>query len=62
MARQTHAQKAQAKQEAKTEEVEAAKLDTPVADETDDLLADIDDVLEENAEQFVKGFIQKGGE
>lgn len=28
----------------------------------DDLLAEIDAVLEENAEEFVKGFIQKGGQ
>lgn len=26
------------------------------------LLNDIDDVLEENAEEFVKGYIQRGGE
>lgn len=29
---------------------------------TEDLLADIDAVLEANAEEFVKGFVQKGGE
>ena len=28
----------------------------------DDLLDDIDDVLEENAEEFVKGYVQKGGQ
>ncbi|WP_237210447.1 ubiquitin-like protein Pup [Rothia nasimurium] len=28
----------------------------------DDLLAEIDGVLEENAEDFVKGFVQKGGQ
>ena len=28
----------------------------------DDLLDDIDDVLEENAEEFVKNYVQKGGE
>ena len=28
----------------------------------DDLLDEIDDVLETNAEDFVKSFIQKGGE
>lgn len=28
----------------------------------DDLLEDIDDVLEENAESFVKEYVQKGGE
>ncbi|GAA2038143.1 hypothetical protein GCM10009720_18300 [Yaniella flava] len=28
----------------------------------DSLLDDIDDVLEVNAEEFVKGFVQKGGQ
>ena len=28
----------------------------------DEVLADIDDVLEENAEEFVKSYVQKGGE
>jgi ubiquitin-like protein Pup len=28
----------------------------------DDVLADIDDILEENAEEFVKEFVQRGGE
>jgi ubiquitin-like protein Pup len=28
----------------------------------DDLLDEIDDVLEVNAESFVKGFVQKGGQ
>lgn len=30
--------------------------------ELDDLLDEIDGVLEENAEDFVKGYIQKGGQ
>jgi ubiquitin-like protein Pup len=30
--------------------------------ELDDLLDEIDDVLEANAEDFVKSYIQKGGE
>jgi ubiquitin-like protein Pup len=30
--------------------------------ELDDLLDEIDDVLETNAEDFVKSYIQKGGE
>lgn len=37
----------------------ASAVDTS---ETDALLDEIDDVLEENAEQFVKQYIQKGGE
>jgi len=28
----------------------------------DELLDEIDDVLEENAEEFVKNYVQKGGE
>jgi prokaryotic ubiquitin-like protein Pup len=31
-------------------------------DETDDLLDEIDDVLEENAEDFVRAYVQKGGQ
>jgi len=30
--------------------------------EVDALLEEIDDVLETNAEQFVRGFVQKGGQ
>jgi ubiquitin-like protein Pup len=30
--------------------------------ELDDLLDEIDEVLESNAEEFVKGYVQKGGE
>lgn len=30
--------------------------------ELDDLLDEIDDVLESNAEDFVKSYVQKGGE
>ena len=32
-----------------------------LAAETDDLLDEIDDVLEENAEDFVRAYVQKGG-
>jgi ubiquitin-like protein Pup len=45
-------------------------VDAPAASETgeklkaelDDLLDEIDEVLETNAEDFVKSYIQKGGE
>ncbi len=30
--------------------------------ELDDLLDEIDEVLEDNAEEFVRGYIQKGGQ
>lgn len=33
-----------------------------LAEETDDLLDDIDSVLEENAEEFVRAYVQKGGQ
>lgn len=33
-----------------------------LSEDVDALLDEIDDVLEENAEEFVKGYIQKGGE
>lgn len=44
-------------------EVEAADLQKPALDEDiDAILADIDDVLEENAQDFVNAFVQKGGQ
>lgn len=47
-----------------------APADAPVTSETgeklkaelDDLLDEIDDVLETNAEEFVKSYVQKGGQ
>ena len=33
-----------------------------LTDDVDALLDEIDDVLETNAEDFVKGFVQKGGQ
>ena len=33
-----------------------------LTDDVDALLDEIDDVLEVNAEDFVKGFVQKGGQ
>ena len=48
-------------EESKEESVSDVK-NAELAEETDDLLAEIDDVLEENAEQFVKDYIQKGGQ
>lgn len=35
---------------------------TELKAELDDLLDEIDDVLETNAEEFVKNYVQKGGE
>ncbi len=56
----------------KSEEVEEVQVDAPaegvaerhekLSEDVDALLDEIDDVLEENAEEFVRGYIQKGGE
>lgn len=59
-------QKARAKAQ-DTEVDEAAESATSaqtqsVSAATDDLLDEIDGVLEENAEEFVKSYVQKGGE
>jgi ubiquitin-like protein Pup len=46
------------------EQVEAAEETSAEAqtDEVDDLLDEIDEVLEANAEEFVRSYVQKGGE
>ena len=43
---------------------ETSKTDTKegLKAELDDVLDEIDGVLEENAEEFVKSYVQKGGE
>ena len=40
----------------------AAAAPTVEASEIDDILDEIDGVLESNAEEFVRGFVQKGGQ
>jgi prokaryotic ubiquitin-like protein Pup len=48
-----------------TEAVDTSDVQERVGKLTDDvdaLLDEIDDVLETNAEDFVKGFVQKGGQ
>ena len=46
-----------------TAEVDApAKQGEELKEELDDLLDEIDSVLEANAEEFVKVYVQKGGE
>lgn len=48
----------------KKDETEAteAKSTEDKTEEVDDLLDEIDSVLESNAEEFVRGFVQKGGQ
>ncbi|GAA4716323.1 ubiquitin-like protein Pup [Nocardioides conyzicola] len=59
----------QPRRSSESEEAVEASPETDVAErkealdsDVDDLLDEIDDVLETNAEDFVKSFIQKGGE
>ncbi|MCC9204735.1 ubiquitin-like protein Pup [Arthrobacter sp. zg-Y769] len=52
-------------EEEETEAVTPPAAETEASAETegvDDLLDEIDGVLESNAEEFVRGFIQKGGQ
>ena len=50
-------------EEAEVEDVPATnKKGEELKAELDDLLDEIDEVLEENAEEFVKGYIQRVGE
>ena len=59
----------QPRKSSETEEATEVAPETDVAerkealdDDVDAILDEIDDVLETNAEDFVKSFIQKGGE
>lgn len=53
-----------APQEQKAEATVEAKdlADQKLKEETDALLDEIDGLLEENAEEFVKNYVQKGGQ
>ncbi|MCI0637378.1 MAG: ubiquitin-like protein Pup [Actinobacteria bacterium] len=42
--------------------VSSAKKGEGLKEQMDDILDEIDSVLEENAEEFVKSYVQKGGE
>jgi ubiquitin-like protein Pup len=61
----------QDRQSRKTEDVEETQVEQAsdvqervgkLTDDVDALLDEIDDVLEEDAEAFVRGYVQKGGE
>ncbi|GHJ60163.1 prokaryotic ubiquitin-like protein Pup [Nocardioides sp. OK12] len=43
-------------------ETDVAERKEALDNDIDDILDEIDDVLESNAEDFVKSFIQKGGQ
>lgn len=44
------------------EETSSVEQGEAITDKIDDILDEIDTVLEENAEEFVKNYVQKGGE
>ena len=59
--------KAEEVDEVTADEQDAALADVKerhekLGDDVDDLLDEIDEVLESNAEEFVKGYVQKGGQ
>jgi prokaryotic ubiquitin-like protein Pup len=69
MAREGSQQQKTARKTTEEEEpAESAPSDVAVErkekldDDVDAILDDIDEVLESNAEEFVRGFVQKGGE
>ena len=43
-------------------QVEATAKGEKLKEEMDDMLDEIDSVLEENAEEFIKSYVQKGGQ
>jgi ubiquitin-like protein Pup len=62
-------QSGKSRRDQETDEVAAPEANPEVAErheqlteDVDDLLDEIDSVLEENAEEFVRGYVQKGGE
>lgn len=50
---------------AEVEEIDTSEVQerhAELTDDVDDILDEIDSVLEANAEDFVRGYVQKGGE
>lgn len=48
--------------EAPAETTNVAERHEALSEDVDAILDEIDEVLEENAEEFVRAFVQKGGE
>jgi ubiquitin-like protein Pup len=44
------------------EDVDAGAKGQELKDEMDEIIDEIDSVLEQNAEEFVKSYVQKGGQ
>ncbi|MDH5372672.1 MAG: ubiquitin-like protein Pup [Acidimicrobiia bacterium] len=51
-----------ADEKTETEDIQVDAKAAETVEKIDDLLDEIDSVLEENAEEFVKNYVQKGGE
>lgn len=63
MAEHVHKEKTKSETKEEIEEVEPKNLENvALAEDVDDLLEEIDSVLEENAEEFIRGYVQKGGQ
>ncbi|MDH3730084.1 MAG: ubiquitin-like protein Pup [Acidimicrobiia bacterium] len=62
MAEQKKQQKPQTTETDESVTTESAPQGEEIVEKIDDLLDEIDSVLEENAEEFVKNYVQKGGE
>jgi prokaryotic ubiquitin-like protein Pup len=66
--RDTGGQKQTTRREEEVDEVQTAPTEDvqerqeKLADDVDAILDEIDEVLEENAEEFVRSYVQKGGE
>lgn len=62
-------QAGRSRRDAEIEDTQAPEVDPEiservekVSEEVDDILDEIDSVLEENAEEFIRGYVQKGGQ
>ncbi|MHB8190054.1 MAG: ubiquitin-like protein Pup [Ferrimicrobium sp.] len=64
MAEREQVRKPSHEREEATEETTTAKADRSekLKAELDDILDEIDEVLEDNAEEFVRNYVQKGGQ
>ena len=62
MASGDQTRKPKPKRDEESTEAEAKKAASTTAEETDELLDEIDSVLEVNSEEFVRSYVQKGGE
>ena len=62
MASGDQTRKPKPKRDEEAAQSDAKKAESTTAEETDELLDEIDAVLEVNAEEFVRSYVQKGGE